>query len=301
MDVGVAAGARHAIRRSRALTMNRAEGNSAMALVAERIDVRHAQHAGILGTVGRMACQAAFRFDRSVLVDKRPTLIHVALGADHVLIDRRSKVVGLEGAVHVMAVGALDGAFVHRVMEGHTELSSLVAVALEAERGLRSLEQRLRFAAVNAMATNATDAGLGVRRTHEVRVCSRMTGEALGVDILGRSLGGIEDLSHVAAAGHVLAAGAMAVLAGDAIGISVHQRHLGMRVGGEILGHVSVTGGAGIRADELGVTGRRGRRGLSFGSRWRSGQRGCRQKACSQQEHQKHSQSRPFPGSRTIE
>ena len=297
----MAAGARHAILRSLPLTMNRAGSDSTVALVAQPVNVRHVQHAGVLRAVRRMACQAAFRFDRGVLVDKGPTHVRVALGADHALICRGSQVAVLESAVNIVAVTALDGALVHRVVEGHIELSFLVAVTLEAERGLRSLEQRLLFAAVNAVATDAADISFGMRRAIEVGMRACMAAQTLGVDVFGRSLGGIEDLGHVATAGHVLTARAMAVLAGNAIRVPVHQLHLLVRIGGETLGHVRVTGGAGVGADELGMAGWRGRRSLSLGSRRGSCQRRCAQQARTQQKHQKHSQSRPFPGSRTIE
>ena len=208
----------HAIRRSRALSMNRAEGHAAMALVAQRVDVRHVQHPGVLRTVRRVACQAAFRLDRSVLIDKRPAHIRVALGADHVLIDRRSQVVGLEGAVHVMAVGALDHAFVHRVMERHIELRLHVGVALEAERGLRSLEQRLCFAAVNAVATDAADVGLGVRRTRRSSGCAPAWQlRHLASTSLAEALAGSKILVTSPPPATCSLPGAMAVLAGDAI------------------------------------------------------------------------------------
>src|ERR1039458_5005411 len=182
VNVGVAAGARHAIRRSLPLTMNRAGSYRAMALVAEHVNIRHVQHPSVLRTVRRMACQAAFRFDRRVLVDKGPTHICVAFGADHALICRGPQVAVLEGAVNVMAVTALDGAFVYRVVEGHIELSFLIAVTLEAERGLRSLEQSLILAAVNAVAAGAADVGLGMRRAVEVGMRAGVAAKKHGVD-----------------------------------------------------------------------------------------------------------------------
>ena len=60
----------------------------------------------------------------------------------------------------------------------------------------------------------------------EVRMRAGVAAEALGVYFFGRSLGGVEDFGYVAAAGNVLAARAVAVLAGDAIRVAVHQGHL---------------------------------------------------------------------------
>jgi len=45
--------------------------------------------------------------------------LRVALGADRILIGGRLHVVRVEGAVRVVAVAALDQAFVHPVMERH--------------------------------------------------------------------------------------------------------------------------------------------------------------------------------------
>ena len=71
-----------------------------------------------------------------VLVNERTAHIRVALGADHILIGRGPQVVVPERAVNVMTVVALDHAFVHRMVEGHTECRLHVGVALKAERGL---------------------------------------------------------------------------------------------------------------------------------------------------------------------
>ena len=63
----------------------------------------------------------------------------------------------LKGAVHVVAVAALDEPFVHFVMERHIKLRLLVGMALVAERGLGGLQQVLLILAlVNAVAAHAT-------------------------------------------------------------------------------------------------------------------------------------------------
>jgi hypothetical protein len=149
-----------------------------VALVAQRVDVRHIQQPRVLRTVRSVATQASFRLDRGVLEDERPARLGVALGADRILIGRRLQVVVPEGAVNVVAVAALDQAFVHLVVERHIERRLHVGVALEAKRGLRSLQQRLFLAAVDAVAAGAADAGLGMRRTIEVGMRSRVAAQA---------------------------------------------------------------------------------------------------------------------------
>ena len=208
-----------------------------------------------------VAAHAAFRFDRGVLVDKRSTHLRVALGADQIRIISGTQVAFLECAVHVVAICALDQAFIHLVMERHVECRFGVGMALEAESGLRSLEQRFFLAAVNAVAAGAADVGLGVRRAHEIRVRAGVTAEAFGVDFFARSLGGIEDLGYIAAAGHMLAARAMAVLAGHAIRVPVHQGHLGVRIGCEVFCLFGMAGCASVSAHKFGVRGRSCRRG----------------------------------------
>ncbi len=116
--------------------------------------------------------------------------------------------------MHVVAIAAHDQAFVHLVVERHIERRLRVGVALEAERRLRSLQQRFFFLAlVNAVAADTADVRLGVGRAVKVRVRSRVTGQALGVNLFGRVLRGIEYLGYVAAALHMLRTGTMATLA----------------------------------------------------------------------------------------
>ena len=88
-----------------------------------------------------MARSATFRLYRRVLIHKRTANFGVALGADRVLVSSGLQVAVPEGAVRVVTVAALDQALIHLVVEGHVELRLLVGMALEAELGLRSLEQ----------------------------------------------------------------------------------------------------------------------------------------------------------------
>ena len=145
MDPGVAACAGRQLRRSSTHTVNRAGGHRAVALIAQRINTRHVQQPSVLRTMRSMAPHASFGLDRGVLVDERSARLHVALGADQVLIGSGFQVVVPESAVHVMAVAAIDRAFGHRVVERHSERPLHVAVALVAELRLRNLEQA-RFA-----------------------------------------------------------------------------------------------------------------------------------------------------------
>jgi len=204
----------YGFRRPRAHSMNCVGSDAAVALIAERGDGRHIQQAGILGTVRSVASQAPLGLDRDVFEDERPARLGVALGADRVLVGRGLHAVGSEGAVHVVAIAARDQAFVHLVVERHIERRLGVGVALEAERRLRSLQQRFFFLALmNAVAANTADLRLGMGRAVKVRVRSRVTGQAHGVNIFDRVLRGIEYLARVAAARHVLRSGTVAAFA----------------------------------------------------------------------------------------
>jgi len=206
--------ASYGFRRPRAHSVNCVVSYAAMALVAERVDGRHVQQAGVLGTVRSVASQTPLGLDRDVFIDERPARLGVALSADRVLIGRGLQVVGSEGAVHVVAIAARDQAFFHFVVERHIERRFSVGVALKAERRLLSLQQIFFFLALmNAVAANTADLRLGVGRAVKVRVRSHVTGQALGVNLFGRVLRGIEYLAHVAAARHVIGSGTVTALA----------------------------------------------------------------------------------------
>ncbi len=205
MNIGMAVRTGYGFRRPRAHSVNRVGCYAAVALVAERVDGRHVQQAGILGTVRSVASQTPLGLDRDVFINERPARLGVALRADRVLVGRGLHVVGSEGAVHVVAIAAHDQAFVHLVVEWHIERRLSVGVTLEAERRLRSLQQLFFFLTLmNAVAVDTADLRLGVGRAVKVRVRSRVTGQALGVDLFGRVLRGIEYLAYIAAPRHMV-------------------------------------------------------------------------------------------------
>src|ERR1700722_18888885 len=152
--------------------------------------------------------------------------------------------------MHIVAIAATDGAFVDLVMEGHIERGLDVVVALEAESGLRGLEQVLGFGVVNLVAADAAYVGLGVGRAQKVGMGAAMATEALRVQFFGAGLGGIEDLGGVAAAVDVSLARAVTAFAVDT-GCTVLRSQLGVGVIGELLRDFFMAGGAGFAADEV--------------------------------------------------
>ena len=213
MNIGMAVRTSYDFRRPRAHCVNVVVRYAAVTLVAERVDGGHVEQAGVLGTVRSVASQTSLGLDRDMLKDERPARLGVALGADRVLVGRGLEVVGLEGAVHVVAIAARHQAFLHFVVEWHIERRLSVGVALEAEPRLRSLQQTIFFLALmNAVAANTTDLCLVVGGAVKVRVRCRVTGQAHGINLFGRVLRGIEYLAYVSAARHMVRTRAVAAL-----------------------------------------------------------------------------------------
>jgi len=222
-----------------------------VALVAQGVDRRHVQHPGILRTMGRVATHAPLRLHRGVLVHEGPAGLRVTPGADHVLVGGGLQVVVLEGAVHVVAVAALDRAFVHRVMERHIEGRLRIGVALEAELGLFGLQQVLRRRrSVDTVAAEATDVGFGVRGALEVRVRAGMAAEASFIGLFGAQLAQAANLRDVATSLDVSLAWTVAAFAGHTL-TGMLESETGMRIVSEILHDIRVTSGAGILTDEI--------------------------------------------------
>ena len=94
MNIGMAVRTSYGFRRPRVHSVNRVGSYAAVALVAERVDGRHVQQAGVLGTVRSVASQTPLGLDRGMFIDERSARLGVALGADRVLVGRGLHVVG---------------------------------------------------------------------------------------------------------------------------------------------------------------------------------------------------------------
>ena len=100
-----------------------------MALQAEQIDVAHSQHVHIRAGVGNMAGCATLDLYGLVLEYVGPLLVGVAGEANGILCSGSPHLLGPNGSVRIMAIGAKDQAFVDAVMERHLKLSFLLKVA----------------------------------------------------------------------------------------------------------------------------------------------------------------------------
>src|ERR1035441_7640209 len=102
MNIGMAVRTSYGFRQPRAHSVNRVVSYAAVALVAERVDGRHVQQAGVLGTVRSVASQTPLGLDRDVFIDERPARLGVALGAERV-DGRHVQQAGVLGTVRSVA------------------------------------------------------------------------------------------------------------------------------------------------------------------------------------------------------
>jgi hypothetical protein len=95
-----------------------------------------------------MAGFASFRLDRRVLEYERALLVRVAGVADFILSRRSAQLVSSDGAMRIVAIGALNEPFIHPMMEWHGELRLLLQMARIAKFRLGFRQQKIRFFAV---------------------------------------------------------------------------------------------------------------------------------------------------------
>jgi hypothetical protein len=128
-----------------------------MALNAQQVHIAHPEHVHICSAVGKMAGLASFNFDRWMLEHEWPFLFRVTFETDRILRRGRLHLFGLNCAMRIVAVGALDQPFVHTMMERHIELSFLLEMTRVAKLGLRFYQEELiRLRVVWGVAGDAT-------------------------------------------------------------------------------------------------------------------------------------------------
>jgi len=222
-----------------------------MALVAQRVDVGHIQQPGVLRAMRRVAREATLSLDDRMLIHERPTCFHVALRTDRILIGGGFEVVVPKGAVGVMAIAALDHAFVHLVVKGHVERWLYVGVTLEAQVRLLCQEQgRVRRSFVDAVAAKTTHTRLGMRGAEEVGMSISVAAQAGRIDLLRGELIQLDDLGDIATGFHMRLASAMAAFAGSTCSAML-KRKFGVRVVGHACSFGSVARCTGIIPDKI--------------------------------------------------
>ena len=187
-----------------------------MAREAQQVHIADLQQVSVGRAVRRVARVAAFDLHRLMFEYKRAALVGVTRVADNVLRRGCPHLLGRDGAVRIVAVGALDEILIHAMVERHLELRFLLQVARITKLRLRLDEQELRLrGVVRRVARNATDVVFGMDRIDGFHVLNAtgMAGQATVVDFLGGVILEDEDLGFIAAALDVSQAGAVASFA----------------------------------------------------------------------------------------
>jgi hypothetical protein len=103
-----------------------AESRRSVALQAKHVNVTEFQHVRIRRTVRQVAGRAPFHFHGGVFVNERTVLIHMAFVANGILSGSHAYLLGLDRAMYVMAISALNQAFVDTMMKRHGKLRFLL-------------------------------------------------------------------------------------------------------------------------------------------------------------------------------
>lgn len=110
-----------------------AESRASMALQTKDIEVARLEQMRIGRAMWRMARFAAFCLDCWMLENERSLLVHVTRKADGVPRCGRAQLLADESSVGVVAIGALNKAFLNAMVERHIELRLHLEVARVAE------------------------------------------------------------------------------------------------------------------------------------------------------------------------
>ena len=115
-----------------------------MAREAQQIHVAHFQQVRVWRAVRRVASRAAFDSYWLMFENKWAALIRVAGVAHGILLGRSAQLVRAHRSMRIVAIGALNQAFVYSMMKRHSELRFLLQVARVAKLGLRLYQQEFR-------------------------------------------------------------------------------------------------------------------------------------------------------------
>lgn len=106
-----------------------------VALETKQVHVADPQHVDICSPMGGVARRAALDFHRFMFVYEWPLFVGMTLETDLILGRSGSQLLWPYRSVRVMAVRALDQAFIHAMMKRHGKLRLLLLMACVTERG----------------------------------------------------------------------------------------------------------------------------------------------------------------------
>lgn len=134
-------------------------------LQAQQVHLAHAQVARVIRAVWGVTTGAALSLDRYVLIDEGTLFFCVALDANRIPARHRPYLPQRRGPVHIVAITALNQAFVYSVVIGSREVSLGGHVTPVAEIGRRLHQKVLRiFRMVWRVAVEASDIIASVHR-----------------------------------------------------------------------------------------------------------------------------------------
>ena len=194
-----------------------------------------------------VARTATFNPDWRVLINKRPSLLRMALHTGGIAGDAASQSLLLEVSMWIVAIAATHQAFVHLVVERLRKSGLHVSVARIAELRLRDLEKAgLASGFMNAVTTHATYVCSSVCGALEVGMCRGMALQALAIDRFRCRFGEPKEGFQAAASSlYMLSARSMAALAGNAFATMQHRKSR-VRILSKLLAYLAVTGFAGF-------------------------------------------------------
>ena len=227
-----------------------AETRLRVALQAEHVYVADLQHMRIGTTVRNVARLASLDLYGFMLEHVRTLFVRMALKAHKILGGRGSHLFWFHRSVHVVAVAALNQAFIYPVVKRHLELGFLSQMAGEAKFRLGFCKQKVRFFAVmGRVAGDATHAVLGMLRIDCVHVlrAAGVAGQATVVDFLCRGFLEGEYLGDVTTARNVSRTGPVAIFAAVLCDSAFLIRLLPMRAFFPAIVKVRVASLAGVR------------------------------------------------------
>ena len=138
-------------------------GRERVTLQTKQVHLAYTQITGVGRSVWRMTTAAALGLYWHVLIDKRTGFVRMALGTDGIPGGQRPYLPESRRSVHVVAVTALNKAFVDSMVVGLGKISLCGCMAAVAEIRLRYRKQVLRFLRVmRGVTIQAADIATGV-------------------------------------------------------------------------------------------------------------------------------------------
>jgi hypothetical protein len=229
-----------------------------VALQAEQVDVANSQQVHVGAAMRNMTRQATFDFYGFMFENEWSLFVGMTGKADGILRGRSAHLLWTNGAVRIVAIGALDQAFGNAMVKRHLELCLLLQMAGVAELRLYFGKQEfLGCGVVWRMAGDATYIVRCVNRIDGIHVL-RAAGVAIhaaGVDFLGGGVLEGENFGDVAIGIDMRLARTVASFAalpfGTFLGLE-RREEVGRRFKTPeeaFRGHVCMAGFAGVGAD----------------------------------------------------